>query len=186
MFSVWGQADSLFGVKMTVKLARQSPSHYACQSTVIANWGRPLHFTWQFTALVNWWWPLRLLRFFLKWGRKVRAAQSKMTANGRTLKAGNSIRRGIGPQRRAYLVTVKRGNLHLQQDQIGQCAMKIARRGSRHWRVGCSSARVIVRLDEWLSALAIRPTKPGLSASFTFNLWRVNNATCRIYSTDKL
>lgn len=43
---------------------------------------------------------------------------------------------------------VKRGNLHLQQDQIGQCAMKIARRGSRHWRVGCLSVQVIVRLDE--------------------------------------
>ena len=71
-----------------------------------------------------------------------------MTANGRTQQGSNAPRRGIGPQRRAYLVTVKRGNLHLQQDQIGQCAMKIARRGSRHWRVGCLSVQVIVRLDE--------------------------------------
>ena len=73
-----------------------------------------------------------------------------MTANGRTQQgfSNKTPRRGIGPQRRAYLVTVKRGNLHLQQYQIGQYAMKIARRGSRHWRVDSLSVQVIVRLDE--------------------------------------
>lgn len=71
-------------------------------------------------------------------GRKVRAAQSGMTANGRTLKAGNSIRRGIGPQRRVSLfreVDVKRGNLHLQQYQIGWHFTQVIRRGSRCQRV---------------------------------------------------
>ena len=88
MFCVWGQADSMFGVKIALKLARQSP----LECLIVIE------------------------------GRKVRAAQSKMTANGRTQQgfSNKAPRRGIGPQRRAYLVTVKRGNLHLQQDQIGQ------------------------------------------------------------------
>ena len=52
---------------------------------------------------------------------------------------------------RFAVMDVKRGNLHLQQDQIGWYW-----RGSRRQRVGCSSAWVIMRLDEWLLRAAMR------------------------------
>ena len=71
-------------------------------------------------------------------GRKVRTPQSTIAANSRPPKALGYKARNRATETsksRFAVMDVKRGNLHLQQDQIGWHW-----RGSRRQRVGCLSA----------------------------------------------
>src|SRR5690606_27373376 len=89
-------------------------------------------------------------------GRKVRTPQSRVTANGRPLKAERYKARNRATETSLWdrggrkplpaSQRVKRGNLHLEQFQIGTRGG-----GSRSVRVGSLSRGVIHGLEEWLS-----------------------------------